>query len=79
MTSLKKAQSNHKGTKTLSSSKIKLRFFNLNLQNIYHLLKIPLCLCAFVVSLRVLSGKSYTASKGEEAFEELARKKGWIR
>ena len=34
MTSLKKAQLNHKGTKTLSSSKIRLRFFNLNMQNI---------------------------------------------
>jgi len=34
MTSLKKAQSNHKDTKTLSSSKVKLRFFNLNMQSI---------------------------------------------
>jgi len=34
MTSLKKAQSNHKGTKTLSLSKTKLRFFNLNMRNI---------------------------------------------
>jgi len=33
MTSVELAQSNHKGTKTLSSSKIKLRLFNLNMQN----------------------------------------------
>jgi len=34
MTSLKKAQSNHKDTKTLSLSNIKLRFSNLNMRNI---------------------------------------------
>ncbi len=34
MTSLKITQSNHKGTKTLSSSKMKLRFFKLNMRNI---------------------------------------------
>ena len=34
MTRLKEAQSNHKDTKTLSSSIIKLKFFNLNMQKI---------------------------------------------
>ena len=33
MTPLKKVQSNHKDTKTLSLSKTKLRFFNLNMRN----------------------------------------------
>jgi len=34
MIPLKKTKSNHKDTKTLSSLKMKLRFFNLNMQNI---------------------------------------------